>query len=46
MNRALMNILRFVLLVVASIAASTLALVVTLWVADKRVFDKRGELKA
>ena len=38
--------LLFVLLVVASIAASTLALVVTLWVADKRVFDKRGELKA
>jgi putative ABC transport system permease protein len=38
--------LLFVLLVVASIAASTLALVVTLWVADKRVFDKRGKLKA
>lgn len=35
----------FVLLVVAGIAASTLALVVTLWVADKRVFNKRGELK-
>ena len=36
----------FVLLVVAGITASTLALVVTLLVADKRVFDKRGELKA
>jgi ABC-type iron transport system FetAB permease component len=35
----------FVLLVVAGIAASVLALVVTLWLADKRVFNKRGELK-
>lgn len=35
----------FVLLVVAGIAASVLALVVTLWLADKQVFNKRGELK-
>lgn len=38
--------LLFVLLTVAAMAASTLALVVTLWVADKQMFDKRGELKA
>lgn len=38
-------VLLFVLLVVAAVAASLVALVVTLWVADKQVFDKRGELK-
>ena len=37
--------LLFVLMVVAGIAASTLSLVVALWVADKRVFNKRGELE-
>lgn len=35
----------FVLLVVAGIAASVLALVTTLWLADKQAFNKRGELK-
>lgn len=35
----------FVVLLVASIAASSLALVVTLWVADRQAFNKRGELK-
>lgn len=35
----------FMILVVASITASSLALVLTLWVADRRVFNKRGELK-
>jgi putative ABC transport system permease protein len=35
----------FVLLVVAGITASVLALMVTLWLADKKAFNKRGELK-
>ena len=30
---------------VVGVAVATMALVVTLWVADRRVFNKRGELK-
>ncbi len=35
----------YVLLVIGSVAASVVALIVTLWAADRRVFNKRGELK-